>query len=215
MPYGDVAKQQQQAPSPTVENFYKRLEGLESQAKQSTRLLVEVLAQLAQCDNTQYAFLDELEDVAKELATTVSQRADALEEEARHKQRETRMDLQKVGQMVELAQKWTYISIAAIFVWKVIGAAWKRSTPVASLVGNCRTATALWREDQGHAAEPAAPSRACCAEPSLQPSLLRLLRSNAQNPRTLSSWLGLHFFENLLVLCFAVRFANWLAKHSV
>ena len=40
----DVAKQQQQAPSPTVEDFYKKLEGLESQAEHSTRLLVEVLA---------------------------------------------------------------------------------------------------------------------------------------------------------------------------
>ncbi|MEW8687658.1 MAG: hypothetical protein AB2556_17745 [Candidatus Thiodiazotropha sp.] len=65
---------------------------------------MEVLAQLAQCDNTQDAFLDELENVAKELATTASQRADVLEE-ARHEQTETRMDLQKVGQMVEMAQK--------------------------------------------------------------------------------------------------------------
>ncbi|MEW8688335.1 MAG: hypothetical protein AB2556_21190 [Candidatus Thiodiazotropha sp.] len=109
---------------------------------------MEVLAQLAQCDNTQDAFLDELEDVAKELATTASQRADALEE-ARHEQTETRMDLQKVGQMVEMAQKWTYISLAAIFVWKVVGATWKRCTPVASLVGNSRTTTAPRRDDQG------------------------------------------------------------------
>ncbi|MEW8686695.1 MAG: hypothetical protein AB2556_12850, partial [Candidatus Thiodiazotropha sp.] len=82
------------------------LEGLESQAEQSTRLLVEVLAQLAalQSNNTtKDAFLDELEDVAKGLATTALQRADGLEE-APHEQTETRMDLQKVGQMVETAQ---------------------------------------------------------------------------------------------------------------
>ena len=94
---------------------------------------MEVLAQLAPLqsnNNTQDTFLDELEDVAKELATTVSKRADTLEE-AHHEQTETRMDLQKVGQMVEMAQKWTYISLAAILVWKVVRATWKRCTQVA------------------------------------------------------------------------------------
>ena len=134
LPYGDIAKQQQQAPNPTVEDFYKRLEGLESQTEHSTRLLMEVLAQLAPLqsnNNTQDAFLDELEDVAKDLATTASKRAGTLEE-ARHEQTETRMDLQKVGQMVETAQKWTYISLATILVWKVVGATWKQCTPVAT-----------------------------------------------------------------------------------
>ncbi|MEW8688004.1 MAG: hypothetical protein AB2556_19510 [Candidatus Thiodiazotropha sp.] len=56
--------------------------------------------------------------------------------------RETRMDLQKVGQLVEMAQKWTYISLTAMFVWKVVRATWKRCTPIASLVRNSETATA-------------------------------------------------------------------------
>ncbi|MEW8689058.1 MAG: hypothetical protein AB2556_24830 [Candidatus Thiodiazotropha sp.] len=76
-----------------------------------------MLAQLAQCDNTQDAFLDELEEVAN----AASQRADA-QDEARHEQTETRMDLQKVGQMADAAQIWTYMSLAAILVWKVVGA---------------------------------------------------------------------------------------------
>ena len=109
LPYGGVAK----APGPTVEDFYKRLEGLESRAEHSTRLLVEVLAQLAR-NNTQDAFLDELEEEREEEAQT-----------------ETRMDIQKVGQMVETAQKWTYLSLAAILVWKVIGATWKQCAPAA------------------------------------------------------------------------------------
>ncbi|MEW8689154.1 MAG: hypothetical protein AB2556_25310 [Candidatus Thiodiazotropha sp.] len=112
-------------------------------------MLVEELA-------SQDIFLDELGDVVKGLATTASQCADALEE-ARHEQTETRMDLQKVGQMAETAQKWIYISLAAILVWKVVGATWKRCTPVASLVGNSGIATAPRRDDQGHAAAPAAP----------------------------------------------------------
>ena len=144
------AKQQQQAPSPTVKDVYKRLEGLESQAEHSTRLLAEVLAQLAS-NNAQDAFFDELEDIAKELATTASRLTDTLEE-ARHEQTETRMDLQKVGQMVETAQKWTYISLAAILVWKVVGATWKRCTPVA--VGRD---IVQQQEKQGHTAAPPPP----------------------------------------------------------
>ena len=123
LPNGDGAvasavspEQQQQAPRPIVEDFYKRLEGLKSQAEQSKRLLAEVLAQLALLqDNTQDAFIDELEEVGK----AVSQRADMLEV-AHHEQTEARLDLQKccevTGQMVEMAQKRTAISLAVIFV---------------------------------------------------------------------------------------------------
>ncbi|KAK3764539.1 hypothetical protein RRG08_040560 [Elysia crispata] len=39
------------------------------------------------------------------------------------------MDLQKVGQVVETAQNWAYISIAAVLVWKVVAATWNRCTP--------------------------------------------------------------------------------------
>ncbi|MEW8688826.1 MAG: hypothetical protein AB2556_23660, partial [Candidatus Thiodiazotropha sp.] len=156
LPIGETnvvgAEPREHAPHPTVEDFYKRLEGLESQAEQSTRMLVEVLAS----QRDQDVFLDELGDVVKELTTTVSQRADALKE-ARNEQTETRMDLQKVEQMVETAQRWAYISLAAILVWKVVGATWKRCTPVASLVGNSGTATAPRRDDQAHAAAPAVP----------------------------------------------------------
>ncbi|MEW8689042.1 MAG: hypothetical protein AB2556_24750 [Candidatus Thiodiazotropha sp.] len=66
---------------------------------------MEVLAQLAQCDNTQDAFLDELWDVAKGLATAASQQPNELEEA-----RQAKMDLKKGWQMAEMAQKWTYIS---------------------------------------------------------------------------------------------------------
>ena len=112
LPYGGVAKQQQ-APGPTVEDFYRRLEGLESRAEHSTRLLVEVLAQLAR-NNELEEERDELEEEREEEAQT-----------------ETRMDIQKVGQMVETAQKWTYLALAAILVWKVVGATWKQCAPAA------------------------------------------------------------------------------------
>ncbi|MEW8688590.1 MAG: hypothetical protein AB2556_22480, partial [Candidatus Thiodiazotropha sp.] len=114
--------------------------------------LVEVLVEVLASQRDQDVFLDELEDVVKELTTTVSQRADALDE-ARNEQTETRMDLQKVEQMVETAQKWACISLAAILVWKVVGATWKRCTLVASLVGNSGTPR---NDDQGYTAAPAA-----------------------------------------------------------
>ena len=106
LPYGGVAKQQQ-APAPTVEDFYRRLEGLESRAERSTRLLVEVLAQLVH-NNELEEERDELEEEREEEAQT-----------------ETRMDIQKVGQMMETI----YLSLAAILIWKVVGATWKRYTP--------------------------------------------------------------------------------------
>ena len=108
-PYGGVAN----VPGPIVQDFYKRLEGLESRAEHSTRLLVEVLAQLAR-NNTQDAFLNELKEEREEEAQT-----------------ETRMDIQKVREMVETAQKWTFLSLAAILVWKVVGATWKQCAPAA------------------------------------------------------------------------------------
>ncbi|MEW8688727.1 MAG: hypothetical protein AB2556_23165, partial [Candidatus Thiodiazotropha sp.] len=141
-------------PHPTVEDFYKRLEGLESKAEQSTRMLTEVLVEVLASQRDQDVFVNELGDAVKELTITGSQRADALKE-ARDEQTETRMDLQKVEQMVEMAQRWAYISLAAILVWKVIGATWKRCMPVASLVGNSGTATAPRHDDHGNAAAPA------------------------------------------------------------
>ncbi|MEW8333912.1 MAG: hypothetical protein AB2692_23480 [Candidatus Thiodiazotropha sp.] len=155
LPIGETnvvwAEAREHTPHPTVEDFYKRLEGLESKAEQSTRMLTEVLAS----QRDQDVFVNELGDAVKEPTITGSQRADALKE-ARDEQTETRMDLQKVEQMVETAQRWAYISLAAILVWKVVGATWKRCTPVASPVGNSGTATAPQRDDQGPAAAPAA-----------------------------------------------------------
>ena len=90
--------------TPTIEDLYKWLEGLEAQAEQSTRLLMEVMAQLVHNN--------ELEEEREE-----------LEEEC---EEETRMEIQKVGQTVE---KWTYLSITAILVWKIVGAAWKQHAP--------------------------------------------------------------------------------------
>lgn len=113
-PYGELLPQEQRQ-RPTVEDFYERLGRLEAKAEQSTKLLAEVLAQLAQCNEEEDALLDEV----------ASQEA----EEACHE------DLQKVGQMVETTQKWIYISLAAVFALKVVGAAWKRCTPVRHDVG--------------------------------------------------------------------------------
>ena len=92
----------------TIEDFYKRLEGLEAQAEQSTRLLMEVMAQLVHNN--------ELEEERNE-------EREELEEE---REEETRMEIQKVGQTVE---KWTYLSIASILVWKIVGATWKQCAP--------------------------------------------------------------------------------------
>ncbi|KAK3789173.1 hypothetical protein RRG08_001565 [Elysia crispata] len=39
------------------------------------------------------------------------------------------MYLQKVGQAVETAQNWAYISIAAVIVFKIVTATWNRGTP--------------------------------------------------------------------------------------
>ena len=39
------------------------------------------------------------------------------EKEREEREEETRKDIRKVGQTV---QKWTYISIAAILVWKIV-----------------------------------------------------------------------------------------------
>ena len=63
-----------------------------------------------------------------------------------------RADRDQDGQMVETAQKWTYISLAAILVWKVVGATWKRCTPVA--VGRD---VVQQQEKQGHTAAPPPP----------------------------------------------------------
>ena len=107
--YGKTA----QTPIPTVEDLYKRLEGLEARAEQSTRLLVEVMPQLVH-NNEQEEERDELEEECEEEAQT-----------------ETRMDIQKVGQIVETAQKWTHLSLAGILVWKVVRATLERRKPAA------------------------------------------------------------------------------------
>ena len=91
LPYGGVATQQQQAPRSTVEDFYERLEGLESNAEHSTRLQEEVLAQLDRNDSHD-AFLDKLEDALSDLAPQ------------HREQTEAGMDLQKAGQLAETAK---------------------------------------------------------------------------------------------------------------
>ncbi|MEW8689183.1 MAG: hypothetical protein AB2556_25455 [Candidatus Thiodiazotropha sp.] len=118
LPFGETnvvaaepREQRQHAPHPTVEDFYKRLEGLEFQAEQSTRMLVEVLVEVLASRRDQDVLLDELGDVAKELVTAASQQRNEPEEA-----RQAKMDLQKGWQMAETARKWTYISLAAIFV---------------------------------------------------------------------------------------------------
>ncbi|GFR98530.1 hypothetical protein ElyMa_004504400 [Elysia marginata] len=62
--------------------------------------------------------------------------ADAREEE----EAETRVDMQKIGQMAASAQKWAYISIAAALVWKVAASTWKQcgSPPLAAAVSAMR-----------------------------------------------------------------------------
>ena len=120
--------------APTVEDFYKRLGRLESQVEQSTRLLEEVLAVLEEQGD---ALLDELEEEVRELRQKQEQGGDTADaildelEETHQEQTETRTDVQKVGQMVEMAQNWAYLSLAAVLVWKVVGATVRQCTPAA------------------------------------------------------------------------------------
>ncbi|GFS16366.1 hypothetical protein ElyMa_001471100 [Elysia marginata] len=104
---------------PTVADFYHRLGRLEARAEHATNLLVEVLAR--QAPET---------DLLEELV------ADAREEE----EAETSVDMQKIGQMAASAQKWAYISIAAVLVWKVAASTWKQcgSPPLAAAVSAMR-----------------------------------------------------------------------------
>ena len=105
---------------PTVVDFYNRLDRLEARVEQATSLLVQALAQLPKDDDSdllEELLADEQQEIAEQLRET------------RHEQAETRMDLQKVGQVVETAQNWAYISIAAVLVWKVVAATWNRCTP--------------------------------------------------------------------------------------
>ena len=46
------------------------------------------------------------------------ERDEEREEREEEREEETRKDIRKVGQTV---QKWTYISIAALLVWKIVG----------------------------------------------------------------------------------------------
>ena len=104
--------------TPTVKDFYKQLEDIEARVEQSTRLLMKVMAQLVRNN--------ELEEERDELEEERKEEREELEEEC---EEETRMDIQKVGHMVETAQKWTNISITAILVWKIVGATWKQCAP--------------------------------------------------------------------------------------
>ena len=88
------------------------------------RLLEEMLAQLDRND-AHDVFLDKLEDALSDLAP---QRVEG----ARREQTEAGKDLQKAGQLGEMAQKWAYLSLAAMLIWKVVGATWKQCTPVAA-----------------------------------------------------------------------------------
>ncbi|KAK3772396.1 hypothetical protein RRG08_031419 [Elysia crispata] len=105
---------------PTAADFLDRLDRLEARVEEASRLLVQALAQLPKDDDS---------DVLEELLVDEQQEIAEQLRETRHEQAETRMDLQKVGQVVETAQNWAYISIAAVIVWKVVTATWNRCTP--------------------------------------------------------------------------------------
>ena len=108
---------------PTAADFLGRLDRLEARVEEASRLLVQALAQLPKDDDS---------DVLEELLVDEQQEIAEQLRETRHEQAETRMDLQKVGQVVETAQNWAYISIAAVIVWKVVTATWNRCTPLLS-----------------------------------------------------------------------------------
>ena len=78
-------------------------------SRRASRLLLEVMAQLVH--NT------ELEEERDELE---EEREEDREEREEEREEEIRMDT---------AQKWAYISIAAILVWKIVGATWKQCAP--------------------------------------------------------------------------------------
>ncbi|MEW8688918.1 MAG: hypothetical protein AB2556_24125 [Candidatus Thiodiazotropha sp.] len=156
LPFGETnvvaaepRERRQHALHPTAEDFYKRLEGLESQAEQSTRMLVEVLVEVLASQRDQDVFLDELGDVAKGLATAASQQRDELEEA-----HQANMDLQKGWQMAETAQKWTYFPRCDICLES-------RRGSLEAMHAGCSqqrdSNSASARDDQGHAAAPAAP----------------------------------------------------------
>ena len=105
---------------PTAADFLDRLDRLEARVEEASRLLVQALAQLPKDDDS---------DVLEELLVDEQQEIAEQLQETRHEQAETRMDLQKVGQVVETAQNWAYISIAAVIIWRVVTATWNRGTP--------------------------------------------------------------------------------------
>ena len=105
---------------PTAADFLDRLDRLEARVEEASRLLVQALAQLPKDDDS---------DVLEELLVDEQQEIAEQLRETRHEQAETRMDLQKVGQVVETAQNWAYISIAAVIIWRVVTATWNRGTP--------------------------------------------------------------------------------------
>lgn len=111
---------------PNVVDFYERLGRLEARMGQATGQLAEVLALLEEAERDEDKFLDELREEVAEM----------LEERATHRvlqeKMETRMDLQKLWQMVETAQRWAYLSLAALFVWKVASTTWERCAPPTS-----------------------------------------------------------------------------------
>ena len=105
---------------PTAADFLGRLDRLEARVEEASRLLVQALAQLPKDDDSdvlEQLLVDEQQEIAEQLRET------------RHEQAETRMDLQKVGQVVKTAQNWAYISIAAVIVLKIVTATWNRGTP--------------------------------------------------------------------------------------
>ena len=61
-----------------------------------------------------------------ELEEERDKREEEREELEEEREEETRMEIQKVGQTVE---NWTYLSIAAILVWKIVGATCKQRAP--------------------------------------------------------------------------------------
>ncbi|MEW8684162.1 MAG: hypothetical protein AB2556_00005, partial [Candidatus Thiodiazotropha sp.] len=90
---------------------------LESRTELATDLLVEVLAALERGEDKEDEDLDSfLEDI---------------EEKTEEAQQDTRMVLEKIEQMVDMARRWVYISIAAAVVCGVFAKTWNHCTLMA------------------------------------------------------------------------------------
>lgn len=108
---------------PTVQDFYVRMGKLEA-GVQNAELLKEVLERMAvSSPSSTTGPVRDMEEIVDELLEEEPQdeELEVLVEDVAEQQQKTRMDLQKVGQLVEQVQRWTYLSLAAVLVWRVVG----------------------------------------------------------------------------------------------